>query len=865
MEDMEKELRILLLEANQSDAKLVEEELRRAGLSFISKRVETRQEFEDSLKSFSPDLVLSDYWLPTFDGLSALSMTMELSPGTPFIFVSGASGEELAVETVRCGAADYVMKIGLSRLAPAVRRALKESQEQAGRTLAEMKLKEGEERLRTILDSVQAGMVIIDRESHRVVDLNPAASDMLGLPRESVIGHVCFSYFICPADRGRCPVTDCGAGRHQAEVVLLTAGGGRLPVIKTVTPVVLDNSEQLLESFVDLSPMKKIQAELEHERAFTEGALNSMTDAFMVIDTEGRLLRWNPALNKISGYTDAEMASMSLLDFFSREEVERVRGAVEKAAEKGHAELETYLMPSRGEPIPFELNAAPLLGPNGEVTGICGIGRDISERRRVEEAQKKDRDFIFKVLDTAGVLVLVLERQGRIVLFNRTAERTTGYTFDEVKGKRIWEVFLKGSAEESQARGIFRRVIAGKVDASLETYWRTKHGDRRLISWSTALLLDASGEAEYVIATGIDVTEPRLAERALRESEERYRTVFESTGTAMCIVEADDTISFVNKEFERLSGFDAEYIQRKMKMGEFLWRGEGGGLKELLGDGAESGTQAPLHLEFRARDGVTTHVLASAALLPTRDAHIISLIDITREKRYEEDLKERAERLRDFLVVASHELRHPIAIVKGYANTLKEFLDRMSPELIQEILSDVDASTDRLTHYVEQLLDVSRVESGRFQVEREEADPKALLSRAIEDMKVIGHGDRFKTKVSRGVGTISVDPDKFVHLLAILMDNAVKFSPPDTPVEIEVSKGKKGVMISVLDRGRGIPDSDAENVFERFYQVEDVRHHSTPGMGLGLYIAREIVKAHGGRIWCEPREGGGTIFRLTLT
>jgi two-component system sensor histidine kinase KdpD len=259
-------------------------------------------------------------------------------------------------------------------------------------------------------------------------------------------------------------------------------------------------------------------------------------------------------------------------------------------------------------------------------------------------------------------------------------------------------------------------------------------------------------------------------------------------------------------------------------------------------------------------------MLANMGLLPGAGAgtSAVSLIDVTREKAYEQDLRERAERLRDFLVVASHELRHPIAIVKGYANTLTEYMERMPPDLVQEILHDIDLSTDRLTRYVEQLLDVSRVEQGRLFINREPADAELLLKMALDDSRVMGLPNRFITRVTAGTGPIQVDAEKFVQLIHILVDNAAKFAPTDSPIEIEIERNDASVEVGVLDRGNGIPKAARKKVFDRFYQVEDALHHSKPGMGLGLYIASQIVDAHGGRIWVEPRDGGGCVFRFTI-
>ncbi len=113
-------------------------------------------------------------------------------------------------------------------------------------------------------------------------------------------------------------------------------------------------------------------------------------------------------------------------------------------------------------------------------------------------------------------------------------------------------------------------------------------------------------------------------------------------------------------------------------------------------------------------------------------------------------------------------------------------------------------------------------------------------------------------------GEAWLDPDKFVRLMVILLDNAVKYSPRGSSVDICLGQSGSEALVSVLDRGAGIPERERSRIFDRFYQSEEVLHHSTPGLGLGLYIAKRIVEAHGGRIWCEAREGGGSVFRFTM-
>jgi len=149
---MDKELRILILEDQNTDAELMERELRKGGISFSSKRVETKEDFLREIKAFIPDIILSDYKLPSFDGSSALAIAREHCPEIPFIFVSGTIGEELAIETLKDGATDYVLKERLTRLVPAASRALREAEERSARKQAEEQLKKRVKELEEFYD-----------------------------------------------------------------------------------------------------------------------------------------------------------------------------------------------------------------------------------------------------------------------------------------------------------------------------------------------------------------------------------------------------------------------------------------------------------------------------------------------------------------------------------------------------------------------------------------------------------------------------------------------------------------------------------------------------------------------------------------
>lgn len=220
--------------------------------------------------------------------------------------------------------------------------------------------------------------------------------------------------------------------------------------------------------------------------------------------------------------------------------------------------------------------------------------------------------------------------------------------------------------------------------------------------------------------------------------------------------------------------------------------------------------------------------------------------------------------LKDFIDIASHELRHPITLMKGYAITLRDYWERMPEEQRREFLENINLGAERLDILIRELLDVSRIERGRLDLDLRQAPLPPLVERALQEMEARDNRGRFRLHIAPELSPRVVDPEKIRRVLIILLENAVNFSPPGSPIEISVEDRDGVALFSVLDRGSGVPEKDRERIFERFYQVEDALHHSRSGMGMGLFIAREIIEAHGGRIWHEPRPGGGSVFRFTL-
>jgi PAS domain S-box-containing protein len=188
---------------------------------------------------------------------------------------------------------------------------------------------------------------------------------------------------------------------------------------------------------------------------------------------------------------------------------------------------------------------------------LCGIYfliyQEITERQWTEEALKKERNFISAVIDTSSALVVVLDREGKIVRFNRACEQTTHYSFDEVRDRYFWNLFLIPE-EVEPVKATFAKLQVGQFPNEFENYWVTKDGSRRLIAWSNSALRDNQASVEYIISTGIDITERKQAEKALQESEEQYRSVVDNLKEVIFQTDTARRLTFLNPAWTQITG-----------------------------------------------------------------------------------------------------------------------------------------------------------------------------------------------------------------------------------------------------------------------------------------------------------------------
>jgi signal transduction histidine kinase len=206
----------------------------------------------------------------------------------------------------------------------------------------------------------------------------------------------------------------------------------------------------------------------------------------------------------------------------------------------------------------------------------------------------------------------------------------------------------------------------------------------------------------------------------------------------------------------------------------------------------------------------------------------------------------------------SHELRTPLAAIKGYVSTLLADDVEWDPAAQHEFLTIISDESDRLTNLVNSLLDLSRIEAGSLKLSREKCDIREIIDRASRQAR-LGPGNHFEVRIEAKLPKISADPPRLESILRNLIENAVKYGGEATKVTVEVCRQDKDFLFRVIDDGPGIPESERQHIFESFYRVDESLARLNSGAGLGLAICQGLVRAHGGKIWAEPREVGACI------
>jgi PAS domain S-box-containing protein len=370
--------------------------------------------------------------------------------------------------------------------------------------------------------------------------------------------------------------------------------------------------------------------------------------------------------------------------------------------------------------------------------------------------------------------------------------------------------------------------------------------------------------ASFADQAAIAVHNAQLYERISQEKR-RLDAILEYSADGVLILDSAHRIVVFNHALAQLSRWSATEALGRLHDEVICWaRVETDlDLPSAVAGGWPLPTAQPLYVEgdLRRRDGGTVSVGITYAPLFDRQGRLVNIIadvrDVTR-------FREADEVKSVFISVISHELKTPVALIKGYADTLRRKDARWDSEVVQESLTVIVEEADRLNQLINNLLDASRLQAGTLPMETDEVALDALAERVAKLFRTQTEKHDIVVRFPQDFPTVMGDLSRLEQVLYNLVSNAIKYTPGGGTIEISGRSLPGEAVVTVSDTGVGIPLGEQTRVFERFFRGAQQRHQGIPGAGLGLYLSKAIVEAHNGRIWVESHPGEGAAFSFAI-
>jgi len=524
--------------------------------------------------------------------------------------------------------------------------------------------------------------------------------------------------------------------------------------------------------------------------------------AITLSDGNERVIRWNPYAERLLGRSRAELWMLPVKRLYPAEEWSKIR--FQNIRQQGITHhLETRMVRGNGECLDVDLSVSVLKDQLGNVIGSIGIIKDISAAKAMEKALRRSEETFKQLYEKAPVLYHTLSPRGELTNINEQWCHVMGYSKEEVLGKYIFD-FIEFT-ERDQAQRSFDAKIASKqqYSAPTERTYKTKTGEERVFLIQDFLSFDENNAVIAIQTTMVDVTDRKRMEQVLRNQRDELE---------QCVAERT-----------------AELVQKNVQLHEEMQEHE----------------QIETALEL-----TLTHLKES-------------------QRRIEEQniqLKKLDEMKTNFLNITSHELRTPMASIKGFVQAIHERMLGVVSDEQEKALVVILRNVERLDHLIQDILDVSRLESGTMVFSREPIRASDVVTEAIGSVQAAADRKNIMLQMEKNpeLPTLIADKTRIIQVLVNLLNNAIKFSPEKTAIRVRTKRDGNDVVFEVEDHGRGIPADKIEKIFETFYQVDAGLDRKFGGIGLGLPIARGIIHAHGGRIWADSATDGGSVLRFTL-
>jgi PAS domain S-box-containing protein len=873
-------LHILLLESDPGDAELVHELLAPHFAAELN-RARAQDEFAAALDTARFDLILADYGLPSFDGLSALELARARCPGVPFIFVSGSIGEDEAAEALKRGATDYVLKTRLSRLVPAIRRALREAERRAEHEASQQTLRRSEIYLAEAQRIAHVGWWEREFETGRV-SLSDETCRIFGVqPVDLPEWHGRWLELIHPEDRSRAAEAAAaalapGGSRYDVEYRIVRPDGS-LRVVHSQGDVSWDRSGRPLRQFgvmQDITELRQAEEDLRASELRFRTFVDHATDAFFLLDDHSIVIDANRQACSDLGYSRQELIGKHRRDFdvaLDETSIERLKGRILG----GEAiTFETRHRRKDGSTFPVEVRVGYF--EEGGPRFSC-VARDITERKHAEQALRNSEERFRTLVQFSFDVYWESDAQHRFIRQEFAEGLTDAPAPGSEIGKTRWEIpYVEPDAEAWRkhretldAHLPFRDFVLARPTAD---------GGKRFVSVSGLPVFDEAGCFVGYRGVGRHITEQKKAEEALRRSQAYLAEAQRLSNSGAFAFNAEKSL-YWSEQLYQIWGFQPhDGIPSRDVWWQRVHPDDRDRSRQELQDALRGKHDFAMEYRIVLPDGTLKHLRTIGHPSYTTAGDLIEVVgttvDVTERKRaqaehqrlreLEADLAHlnRVSIMGELTASLAHEILHPIATARNNARAGMRFLAMTPPDLneVMEALACVVRDSDRAKNIVARIRDHIRKKPPR----KERFDINAAITEVIVMARNAVDTNRvsIRTRFSEPTPLVCGDRVQVQQVILNLLLNAIEaMSSSKEPRHLTISTDfsePDGLLVEVRDSGPGLAQEQFQDIFKAFYTTKP------DGIGMGLSICRSIIDAHGGRLWAEANHPSGAVFRIAL-
>ncbi|MFX1500973.1 MAG: PAS domain S-box protein [Promethearchaeota archaeon] len=604
--------------------------------------------------------------------------------------------------------------------------------------------------------------------------------------------------------------------------------------------------------------------------------INNILDVIAEIDPDGTFSYVSPQVKNIFGYKPEEMIGNRFFSYTHPEDMPSIMESFEKAVKGNNViGIEFRVKHKQGYYIPISAKGN-LVSINNK-SKIVSVLREISERKLIEQKLKESEEK-FRSIAEQSLMGIVIAQDNKIKYINKVYANIFGYTVEEMID---WELKDAVSAIHSEDRELVLNQLTKKQKGEKEVI---VHYQYRGIKKSGEIIWveNFSKSIEYDgrpanLATIIDITEKKKAEELLKQSEEKYRMIFNGANDPIGIMDEKNIID-CNDIFVKLF----KYNNKDEIIGNPPWKISP--IKQP--DGKDSikkanefiekalfGESQRFYWKHMKKDGnlFDTEISLSSFKLDDKKYIMAMIRDITERKKAERELREINHLKTELLERTSHELKTPLISIKGFTELILELHKEKLDNDVFSILQEIRQGTEQLETIINKLLKTTLLDSGKYQFQPRNEDLSFLIKFCVKDLRGLAktRNNFIKLDIPDKL-YLNFEKERIYEVVTHLIINAIKYTPPYGEIRVQAKETKNSVIVSVQDNGIGLSEDEQKKIFKQFGKIERYGQGwdiGTEGTGMGLYTSKKIVELHGGDIWVESEgrnKGAKFCFSLPL-